>query len=280
MSGAAATSFSGFAPAAVGHDQLVVSLHDVSPPTWEASEKIIHELSRRGVRVCSLLVVPDYHHTGRSLENRKFADWLRELENAGYEIVIHGYFHERPSKNNESFRERFLTQTYTSGEGEFFDLDYAEALRRITQARDEFTAAGLKPRGFIAPAWLLSADAERAAADAEMEYTTRLTTILDLRSREVFRARSLVYSVRNAWRRSASLAWNGLLARAQSSHSLLRLGLHPPDISHPEIWAQIVRLADNFAEARTPTTYRDWIAERRSENNNQQSAISNQKSKS
>ena len=273
MSGAAVTSFSGFASAAVGHDQLVVSLHDVAPPTWEASEKIIHELSRRGVRACSLLVVPDYHHTGRAIENRKFIDWLRELENAGHEIVIHGYFHERPARNDESFRVRLLTQSYTSGEGEFYDLDYAEALRRIKQARDEFTAAGLKPRGFIAPAWLLSAEAERAATDAEMEYTTRLTTVVDLRSREVFRARSLVYSVRNAWRRTASLAWNAALARIQSSHSLLRLGLHPPDIAHPEVWAQILRLAGNFAETRTPTTYRDWIAERRSEIRNQNSEI-------
>ena len=40
----------------------------------------------------------------------------------------------------------------------------------------------MTPRGFIAPAWLLGAAAERAAADAEMEYTTRLTGVRDLRS--------------------------------------------------------------------------------------------------
>ncbi|MEP6808960.1 MAG: polysaccharide deacetylase family protein [Chthoniobacterales bacterium] len=266
MTATATTSFPLFAAAAVtGKDRLVVSLHDVAPPTWEASEKMLRELSRHGVRVSSLLVVPNYHRTGRSIEHAKFVDWLRELEGAGHEIVIHGYFHERAAKGNETLRERLVTQSYTSGEGEFYDLDYAESLRRITQAREEFAAARLQPRGFIAPAWLLSAEAERAAADAEMEYTTRLTSVLDLRSGEVFHARSLVYSVRNRWRRSASLAWNAAQARIQSSNSLLRLGIHPPDLAHANIWQQILKLADTLSEARTPTTYRDWLAERRSE---------------
>ena len=111
----------------------------------------------------------------------------------------------------------------------------------------------------------MSKEAERAAADAEMEYTTRLTSVVDLRTRQTFPARSLVYSVRSSWRRNASLAWNGALARLMSESPLLRLGLHPPDFECPEVWRQITRLLDRLAESRTPTTYRDWIAERRSE---------------
>lgn len=266
MTGAAATSFPAFATAtALENARLVVSLHDVAPPSWETCEKILRDLGRRGVRVCSLLVVPNYHQTGNSMADAKFVRWLRELEDAGHEIVIHGYFHQRPPRAGDSLRERLLTQTYTSGEGEFFDLEYDEALQRIRRAREEFVGAGLMPRGFIAPAWLLSAEAERAAADAEMEYTTRLTTIVDLRNRQVYRARSLVYSVRNAWRRTASLAWNAAQAQLQATHPLLRLGIHPPDMAHQEIWSQILRLSENFAATRQPTTYRDWLAARRSE---------------
>lgn len=264
MTGAAATSFPAFAAAAVAEkNHVIVSVHDVAPETRTASEKIIDKARQCGVQVCSLLVVPDYHHQGAAWEKPTFMEWLRELEGAGHEIVIHGYFHQRPRKNDETFRARFLTRCYTEDEGEFYDLNYAEAFRRITEARDEFLAAGLRPRGFVAPAWLLSADAERAATDAEMEYTTRLTTVVDLRTREVFRARSLVYSVRSAWRRAASLGWNAALSRLQSSHSLVRLGIHPVDVSHPRIWKHIARLLKNLSDSRTPTTYRDWIAERR-----------------
>lgn len=242
---------------------LVVSLHDVAPPTRVTSEKILAELTRRGVHACSILVVPNYHATGSAVADRDFMQWLRDLENHGHEIVIHGYFHQRPRRSRETLRERFVTRVYTSDEGEFYDLDYAEAFRRITQARDEFVSAGLTPRGFIAPAWLLAPEGERAAADAELEYTTRLTTVRDLRSGHDFAARSLVYSVRNGWRRGVSLAWNAALARVMAAAPLMRLSIHPPDIEHRDIWRQILSLAETLATKRTPTTYRDWLAERR-----------------
>ena len=190
--------------------------------------------------------------------------WLQELETQGHEIVIHGYFHERPRQNGEGLPEKFLTRLYTKGEGEFYDLDYDEALRRITQAREEFVRAGLTPRGFIAPAWLLGSAAERAATEAEMEYTTRLTGVRDLRSGDDFPARTLVYSVRSGWRRTASMVWNAALARQLAGAPLARVSIHPPDRDHPEIWRQILRLTDRLIENRTATTYRDWIAEKRS----------------
>ncbi|HSH38873.1 MAG TPA: hypothetical protein VK993_08810, partial [Chthoniobacterales bacterium] len=123
--------------------------------------------------------------------------------------------------------------------------------------------AGLTPRGFIAPAWLLGPQAERAAADAEMEYTTRLTTVRDLRSAENFRARSLVYSVRSGWRRAASLAWNGALSIALAGSPLMRLSIHPVDLAHPVVWNQIMRIVDRLTHTRSTTTYCEWIAEAR-----------------
>jgi uncharacterized protein len=242
---------------------LVVSVHDVAPATRAVVEKIVTDLSHHRVPICSLLVVPNYHHRGSSMDDRSFVRWLQDLEAQGHEIVIHGYFHQRPRREGERLREKFFTRFYTNDEGEFYDLGYDEAFRRITQARDEFTKAGLKPRGFVAPAWLLGSAAERAAIEAEMEYTTRLTGVRDLRFGDVFPARTLVYSVRSGWRRGASLAWNGVLARQLAGALLARISIHPSDRDHPEIWQQIIRLTDRLSESRTATTYRDWIADRR-----------------
>ena len=185
MTGATATSLSSiFALSAEAkREALIVSVHDVAPESRAVVEKILKELSHHQVPVCSLLVVPNYHHHGSFTDDRGFVRWLQDLEAQGHEIVIHGYFHQRPRRDGESTREKFFTRLYTNDEGEFYDLDYDEALRRITQARDEFAAAGLTPRGFIAPAWLLGSAAERAAAEAEMEYTTRLIG----RARSAFR---------------------------------------------------------------------------------------------
>ena len=265
VTGATATSLPSIfsLSAEADREALVVSVHDVAPATRSAVEEIVAELSQHRVPVCSLLVVPNYHHRGSSTEDHGFVRWLQDLEAQGHEIVIHGYFHERPRRNGESLPEKFFTRLYTNDEGEFYDLDYDEAFRRITQAREEFAKAGLTPRGFIAPAWLLGAAAERAATEAEMEYTTRLTGVRDLRSGDNFPARTLVYSVRSGWRRLASLAWNGVLARQLAGAALARVSIHPTDRDYPEIWRQILRLTDRLVEDRTATTYRDWVAEKR-----------------
>ena len=251
------------ATAAAAKDFMVVSLHDIAPSNRDVANEIISELSRHGVRVCSLLVVPDYHHQGLATKDRQFVGWLRDLESDGYEIVIHGYFHERPHRSNETLRDKFLTRFYTHYEGEFYDLGYEEALRRITNARDEFRAGGLTPLGFVAPAWLLSKEAERAARDTELEYTTGLHGVRDLRSGEKFTTRSIVYSVRSSWRRAVSRIWNAALLQFLKNNPLLRLSIHPPDYSHPAVWKQILRFIDMMDETRTPTTYRDWIAKQR-----------------
>jgi predicted deacetylase len=265
VTGASATSLSSiFALSAQAERAaLVVSIHDVAPSTQARAQEIISELAHHGVAVCSLLVVPNYHHRGNFTEDRGFVRWLQDLETKGHEIVIHGYFHERPRREDETAPQKLFTRFYTKDEGEFYDLDYDEAFRRITQAREEFKAAGLTPRGFIAPAWLLGMPGERAAADAELEYTTRLTGLRDLRSGENYRARTLAYSVRSGWRRTTSLAWNNLLARQLAEAPLARISIHPPDRDHPEIWRQILRLTDRLMENRNATTYRDWIAESR-----------------
>src|SRR5262245_40358728 len=199
------------ATAGAAADSVGVSLHEVAPCTQQIASTIIAELRAHGVGVCSLLVVPRYHHQGVFSKQRAFVTWRRGLEADGHEIVIHGYFHERPVQTNESLRDKFMTRFYTQNEGEFYDLSYEEALRRISTARDEFRAVGLKPRGFIAPAWLLGTEAEQAVRDAELEYTTRLRTVCDLRSASIFPARTLVYSVHNSWRRALSRNWNAAL---------------------------------------------------------------------
>jgi predicted deacetylase len=185
------------------------------------------------------------------------------LEADGHEIVIHGYFHERPQRAKESLHDKFLTRFYTEQEGEFYDLGYDEALSRITRARDEFRASGLKSRGFVAPAWLLSKEAERAARDAGMEYTTRLHKVCDLRAGDEFAARSIVYSVRRNWRRGISRICNATLFRYLEGKPLLRISIHPPDYSHPAIWRQVTGMIERAIGSRTATTYQDWIAQQR-----------------
>ena len=192
------------------------------------------------------------------------------MDTLGHEIVIHGFFHERARKKKETAREKIVTRFYTADEGEFFDLDYASALRLIRTAQEDFAAIGLEPSGFIAPAWLLAAEAERAAIDAGISYTTTLRSVRDFVARSEFASQSLVYSVRRAWRRAASLVWNRILFRRLTNNPLLRLSIHPPDVRHPAVWRQILRIVDEALLNRTPLTYREWLG-RKSEIRNPKS---------
>jgi len=216
---------------------------------------MLADLREAGAGAVSLLVVPDHHHKAPIDRDAGFLDWLRAREREGHEIVLHGFFHRRESGGG--LAKRLITEHYTAGEGEFYDLDYEEARRRLARGRDMLS--GFELKGFIAPAWLLGSDAERAVRDEGYAYTTRLGSMLDLRSGARTDSQSLVYSVRSAWRRACSLLWNSWLNARLRVNPLVRLGLHPPDWRHEKIKAHALRLAREHAASRRVIRYRDWV---------------------
>lgn len=242
---------------------LIVSIHDVSPRTFRACEEIVNQLTALGLRMCTLLVVPDHHHQGHFREDEDFCAWLRALEHAGHEVVIHGYYHQRDRRAKESLYDRVVTRIYTADEGEFYDLDRAAALERVQLAMEEFREGGLSPEGFIAPAWLLSDEAEEALKEAGFQYTTRLRDVIDLHSGRRYESQSLVWSTRSGWRRAMSLVWNRTLFRRLEPNPLMRISIHPSDLAYPRVWAQIRTYVHQALVARLPFTYERWIARQR-----------------
>lgn len=244
---------------------LVVSIHDVSPFTRDSVASILTRLAAIGIPRVSILVVPDHHHRGNITADPAFASWLRPLVAAGHEPVLHGYFHQRERHPHESARTRFLTRTYTAGEGEFFDLSFDDARSLLTRGRDDLAqCAGVLPTGFIAPAWLLSPAGEDAARDLGFAYTTRLKSISHLPTRHIHNSQSLCWSIRSPLRQNISLLWNLHFFRSLHPNPLLRISIHPPDLTHPKIWRQIELLATRALKTREPITYRDFIRERQS----------------
>ncbi len=245
---------------------LVVSIHDVAPSTQRIVQEMINDLRQLGVTCSSLLVIPYYHEKESLTQNLAFMEWLQEKEEEGHEIVLHGYSHLRPAAESESCWTRWITQHYTRGEGEFYDLSYNEARAKLKMGKIELGKAGIdlqKIFGFIAPAWLLSKEGERAVADEEFLYTTRLHGVIDLRKKQpvLYRSQSMVYSVSSAWRRRVSLVWNEFLFRVaeQQAWPLLRLGLHPPDWRYPAIRKQILSVVRRAVIKRSVMTYNNWM---------------------
>jgi hypothetical protein len=87
--------------------------------------------------------------------------------------------------------------------------------------------------------------------------------VTDLQTARTFPAQSLVWSVRSAWRRVTSLAWNACLARVLARRPLLRISIHPVDWSHAAVKKQITALAQQAVARREAFTYERWIAQQR-----------------
>jgi uncharacterized protein len=242
---------------------LVVSIHDVSPSTRDIVTLLLRDLGAAGIDRVSLLVIPNLHHVAPIDRDGPFCDWLRAASRHA-EVVLHGYFHQRPASPG-GWRQRLITEHYTAGEGEFYDLTEGEAACRLAMGTQALAAIGLFPRGFIAPAWLLGAEAEVALRKAGFDYTTRLCSFKDLRTGRQTSSQSLVWSVRSGWRRMASLRWNALLANSLRKRGLMRIGLHPPDWNHQAIRRQVARLIRDALATREAITYEDWLARSRSE---------------
>ena len=238
---------------------LVVSIHDVSPFTRDRTREILDDLHGVGVKITSLLVIPDHHRRGLISGDPGFAGWLREKCGAGHEAVVHGFYHLRKGGEADGPWKRFVTRSYTAGEGEFYDLDEAAAGRLLAAGRSAFDACGVPYCGFIAPAWLLGPAADRAVRRAGFAYTTRIAAVSDFLANRTFASRSLVWSVRAGWRRACSLAWNAALVPATRANPLVRVGIHPPDWDHPAIRRQILRIVRTEISGREAMTYEGWL---------------------
>ncbi len=183
---------------------LIVSIHDVSPLTRVTVEEMLADLAAIGIGRTSLLVIPDHHHRAMIGEDPAFCAWLREVAGQGHEIVLHGYYHKRPKKKAPDYCKILSRSSIRREKASFSTSPRPKPEVRLEKAREEFSAAGLRPTGFIAPAWLLSADAEEAVRKAGFTYTTRLQNFKDLRTGREDASQSLVWSVRSGWRRAVS----------------------------------------------------------------------------
>jgi len=179
-------------------------LHDSLPSTRQIANTIISELANRGVRVCSLLVGRII--IVRGLFTKDQTNLYRGsggLEVDGHEIVIHGYFHERTRRAKRKFARQIPDTVLHPKRGEFYDLGYDEALRRIVAA--EMSCARMaQGREVCCAACCLAKKPRRAARDHRWNTRHAWRTVCDLRSGNVFPARTLVYTVQNSWRRGVT----------------------------------------------------------------------------
>jgi uncharacterized protein len=236
---------------------VCIVLHDVAPSTRSACIRALKAIAEVAELPLTLLAVPSYHGEAPSSE---FDAWLGQRQQRGDELALHGYTH-RDDLPPEGPLDRLRRRTYTRGEGEFWALPETEARKRVDAGIAWFRDNGWPLRGFVAPAWLLGAQAWPALEG--FEYTTTLRQIVRLPDREQVTSQSIVYSTSSAWRRRLSLGWNAVVARKERRNPLLRIELHPRDADFSAIRRSWQKILDHALRDRRAVTVSDFVRQTR-----------------
>lgn len=231
---------------------LCVSIHDVAPATWAECLHLLRAVREVADIPLTWLVVPHYHDS--MLRSRSYELVLEALLAQGHELVLHGYTHRDEAPLRGRLSRRLLRTVYTQREGEFADIDCAEARRRIELGLAWFARRGWPVDGFVAPAWLLGEQAWAALAEYPFIYTTTYAHFHVLQPARKLLAPALVYAARNRAGRALSPLLTGLAERTQRAAPLVRLALHPRDAYHPALLAHAQRLIEHLLASREALT--------------------------
>jgi predicted deacetylase len=237
---------------------LLVSIHDVSPLTWDDAVQAVDLAGRCGVgaEALTLLVIPRHEGSVTLAGAGGFVDWLRGLADRGATLVAHGLTHRMRRRAILPHRALWA-YAFAAGQGEFYTATHDESRSWLAAIREDFSAVGLGQAlaGFVPPAWLLSRAARSALREAGFDF---IETMGGIRFREQTFARRLI-----GWG-----ARNRLEALLTAAHARLQVGrkvadtrltIHPPDMRSSICRGSIARSLGTLLPRMQPLGYREFL---------------------
>ena len=241
---------------------LLASIHDVSPRFEAEVEQLIELLSPHVDQRIAMLVVPNHWGDAPIVPGSAFATRLRGWSDAGFEMLLHGYYHRDDARHGaiDGLKARWMTAC----EGEFLGLPRAEAAERIQRGRALIEDVTGRPiAGFVAPAWLYGSQAREALQNCSVAIAESHWRIWSPKTdSELARGPVITWASRTTARLASSLAAAAVLRHSRAR--LLRIGVHPPDVRHPAVVRSICRTMGTAARGRQAASYSDLLRVRTS----------------
>lgn len=237
---------------------LLASIHDVSPRFESEIDQLLERLRPHVGSKLALLVVPNHWGDAPLVPGSPFATRLRGWANEGMEIFLHGFTHRddgRHTSAGSQLKARFMT----ASEGEFLGLSRAEAARRIAEGRRLVEdVIGRAIDGFVAPAWLYGAEALEALHDARVPIAEDHFSVWSPASGlQLARGPVITWASRTPLRLASSLAAAAALRRLPLK--VLRIGVHPPDVTKDALLRSIDRTFALARRSRQTGRYSDLL---------------------
>jgi len=244
--------------AAFERPALLVSIHDVSPLTLEASRRAVAFMESEGVpsHALTLLVIPRHENLAPLDRHGPTRYWLRQLVDAGACLAMHGFTHRMEGRVRNPWQWA-LARGFARGQGEFLLSDRNDFARRLEESRAIFRRAGLPEAqpGFVPPAWLLSRAALTEVRQSGFAFYERLSGIV---CGDFVQARRLIgFGSLTAIEARATIAysrWQSLRAPADT-----RLAIHPADMARPSTVHAIRTILGTLSSRLQPLNYAKYL---------------------
>jgi predicted deacetylase len=184
-------------------------------------------------------------------------DLLREEQESGSELVLHGLEHRRRGPLYGSALLRLRADLFAGDACEFLTLTPSEALTSVLQGRELFQLAGLAaPSAFCAPGWLLAPDLRPALFQGGIRRVIGMFSTLDLRTGHRHLALSLGYMGAGPPQECGVQILNRIVSLAVRRATVVTVYLHPQGgRDHPAVQRVFDRIERLVAEGWQPITY-------------------------
>lgn len=242
---------------------LLASIHDVSPLHVDAVELLRELLAPAVGRRLAMLVVPNHWGQAPIWRDRAFQARLRAWSDEGAELLLHGMFHRDDCRHPQGWA-RWRATRMTAGEGEFLGLSAAEAAQRLLDGRKAVEdAAGRAVAGFVAPAWLYGPGAREALAASPCLPIAEDHLCVWRTSDGATLARSPVvtWATRSRAREMSSIAAAGFARAAYGAFRVVRIGVHPGDVTSPAVMRSAGATVAVLSRGRSAARYADLLTQ-------------------
>lgn len=232
--------------------RLLVSVHDVAPPTLEATRRWVHFLDERSIP-STLLAVPGPWRDRSLADDSATTNWLWIRQTEGDEIGLHGWCHR--AEHNRSLRGQ-VGRGIARGAEEFWTLDGRSAATRVRNGLAVLHDAGLQPVGFTPPGWLIGAHARHAVRACGLAYVADHRGATNFRTGQRLRAPALSHRPNGRGERLGAVAMEAVTCRRIAAGLDVRIALHPDDLDRPHLVAATLDAIDHALDAGArPMTY-------------------------
>jgi predicted deacetylase len=240
--------------------KLLLSLHDVTPGHMSRLAKAERLFTSVGVERVTYLFVPNYHGVCAVEASSEFVAWCRAARPFDVQWFLHGHYHAdtvdgaRPPAVGWVGR---LARTWlTAGEGEFLGLSDAALSDRLQRGVESFHSCfGVRPIGFVPPAWLHNDQLMPALRTMGFEYSENHARVFQLQTGRELWSPVVTWATRTVVRRFGSLVVAPAIARGTRRQPIVRVALHPNDMDHPATIRSFLSVLEATRRGRTMAWY-------------------------